>query len=195
MWNVIKKLIQFCSKLSDAFSKTKGVQISVCIKYINAIDGTEYIETLSRDVLSMNDKKREYSFNDDKLNDNSDFKNLLFLHNKNGKQWSQIYFLRNNLPNSFGYYNSHLDEAKLHNGIIGIVQRHIKWPLPYRSTLIVPISNPINDSLYGFLCVDSPRIYVFNKAADLQMLRSISSNSKVCELVNIPILKNQNTKF
>lgn len=183
------KMIQLCSRLSEAFTKIKGFQISVSIKYINSIDGIEYIETLSRDVHSMNDGKREYTdFPKDKLCDNSDFEDIMLQHYKNRRKWHQIYYLRNCLPTSFGYYNSHLDESELHNGIIGALHRYNHWPLQYKSTLIVPISNVKNDSFYGFLCLDSKKIQVFNKNKDIELLKLISSN--IWQFVNITIIKN-----
>jgi len=186
------KMIQLCSKISESFTTIKGTQISVCIKYINAISNIDYVETLARDIRSLNDDHRNYSITSkDKLNENYDFKCLVSKHSKcsSNKKWKDIYYLQNNIPNTYGYYNSHLDEDKLKKGICGLIQRHTKWELPYKSTLIVPITNQIDDSFYGFLCLDSRRIWAFNNQKDLELLRDVALC--IWKIVDITLVKNQ----
>lgn len=168
------KTIQMCSKISEAFSIIKNTQISVCIKFINTKDKLDYVETLARDYKSL-DERDDNDETNDALNDNSDFKSIISSHSNinTQKRWSDIFYCQNNLPHIYGYYNSHLDETKLSNGIFGIFARHFQWPLPYRSTLIVPISNYNDDSFYGFLCLDSKQIYSFNCESDIEMLSSV----------------------
>lgn len=168
------KTIQMCSKISDAFSIIKNTQISVCIKFINTKDKLDYIETLARDFKSL-DERNDYDEASDTLNDNSDFKSIISSHTKIHvqKKWADIFYCQNNLPHIYGYYNSHLNEAELSNGILGIFLRHFQWTLPYRSTLIVPISNYNDDSFYGFLCLDSKNIYSFNTKSDIDLLKSV----------------------
>ncbi len=60
---------------------------------------------------------------------------------------------------------------------MGRLLRNWKWPLPYKSTIVVPIC-PIEENtlagLVGFLCVDSTRNLAFKKDYDVELLLGIA---------------------
>lgn len=178
-------LIRLCNSTSKAFSEYKGSQISICIKFINTIDNVQYIELLCRDFQSMEERKKFPNL--DVLNDNSDFKSLILKHDAKKFPWHEIHFCKNNLPLIYGYYNSHLDDSLLDNGLWGFFTRHFYWTLPYKSTLIVPISDPGTDSLYAFLCLDSKKSYCFVESEDVDLARNVTLS--LWRIVNTTIKK------
>lgn len=54
-----------------------------------------------------------------------------------------------------------------------------RWPLPYRSAIVVPICPGISakrmpSELIGFLCVDSPRLGAFKKQFDTEVMIGVA---------------------
>ncbi|MBE6311520.1 MAG: hypothetical protein E7080_10815 [Bacteroidales bacterium] len=168
-------LHQICHKISKIFTKLRGKQISACIKYINeTIDGGYYVQSLCRDADSFDRNDIEPIESDkDYIQDNSDFSSIMKDITKNLSR-EQIFFFSNNLPSEYGYLNSHLNESKLKKRLF----RNYHWPLPYKSTIIVPIlsvsKRTVEGTLYAFICIDSAKTNAFDKTTDIVILQAIS---------------------
>lgn len=184
-----QKMHNLCSKISDAFTTIKGNQISTCVKYLGKEGDVTTIKTLARDNNSL-DNRNYPEEGTDTLNGNYDFQSIVINHSEkdNSLRWGELYYCINNLPHVYGYYNSHLKETELSNGIKGFFFRHHEWKLPYKSCLIVPISNCENDTFYGFLCIDSKKTFCFN-IEDKEYLKSAANS--IWEIVGITISKLQ----
>lgn len=182
------KMYNVCSKISDAFTELKGTKISVCIKIVNKTQNEDLLITLARDNDSK-DEREKFDEKKDRLNDNSDFCYLMSQHDNENRKWKDIYYIANNLPHKYGYYNSHLNEQELSNGICGFIVRHHQWKLPYKSTLIVAIANNTEDIMYAFLCIDSKKTNGFN-SEDLEHLRNAALS--IWKIVYITLGKFQN---
>lgn len=166
---------QICHKISKIFTRLRGKQISACIKYINVSnDGEYYVQSLCRDADSFDRNDIEPIESDkDYIQDNSDFSSIIKDITKNLSR-EQIFFFSNNLPYEYGYLNSHLNENKLKRRVF----RHYHWPLPYKSTIIVPIlsvsKQTIDGTLYAFICIDCAKTNGFDKTTDIVILQAIS---------------------
>ena len=60
-----------------------------------------------------------------------------------------------------------------------MILRFLRWPLKYRSTIVVPIRPPHNkpnDPIVGFFCVDSRTTGAFNVETDLPLIQCVSDN-------------------
>ncbi len=58
-------------------------------------------------------------------------------------------------------------------------RRIFRWPLHYKSTIVVPIvpltaDEQDTDALRGFLCIDSPSNMIFQHKYDVEILRGVS---------------------
>lgn len=170
---ILDALLDFCDDFVRFFertSKNKNFKYAVCIK-LTAWKEEDYVYdpknlgtfTLSRDRVSYN--SRVDNFATHKLYKNSDFQRIFINLDKHEGQ----YFFCNNLlktsnrNSSFTLYGHKTFEA-FKNGC----DEEDKWPLPYKSCIVVPIV--LNTSmlderrkeLNGFLCVDCNNIDAFD---------------------------------
>lgn len=172
---ILADLIGYCTQISDAFEKIKHNQIGTCIKYVNGdISNLSnlYITTLCRDVHSRNARRDfDKSKIKDRLLGNSDFKRIFELVNDN-KPYNELYYCENRLATKHQYTNTHLN-TELTSSFWGYFKRSKLWPLPYQSTIVVPILTP-DGKISAFLCIDSPKAKGFNKEQDVPIVQEIA---------------------
>lgn len=180
---LVSKIIEqglkdLCTNISFALTVIAGYKVSCCIKImVPSENGNFALRTLCRDthdgaIRFKPDYKKEHF-----LNDNTDFKTLL-----NDLQSGKArYFMSNKLNwlkdyhnSSFGPYGGRPEwTGNFIYDFFLTIKRTFWWPLPYKSTIIVPIIpvnyNP-NDEILGFLCVDSPNMFVFKRYYDVDLL-------------------------
>ncbi len=169
---IILELTTICTDIASAFEKIKGNKTSVCIKYTNGDIGNPYVKTLCRDHHSRNnrdwgDESNYFIFQ------NTDFTHILKQLNNN-KKFSSLFYCENWLPYKHQYNNTHLDSDKLSTGFWSYLNRNKKWPLPYKSAIVVPFISPDVQHLDGFLCIDSPALNGFEKNRDVVIMQEIA---------------------
>ncbi len=169
---------------AHVFSLTTGTECSVCIKVLeddlsdeSRIQVRPRVRTLCRDQNS--EGKRDHadkSQGDHWLDQNTDFYEL---HRNAGGPKGRSFF-SNNLPGYHGYNNSSFElYGRPHRGTLLInLFPAMFWKLPYRSTIVVPVSSRQSDSnktpLVGYVCVDSGSRGVFNRRYDPELLAGIA---------------------
>lgn len=89
--------------------------------------------------------------------------------------------MSNNLPYFWDYRNTgfeHYGEPQeIRIPFIDNFFRDWRWPLPYKSTISVPICGlheDESDSIIGFLCIDSPNRGAFRKDFDFELLKGLA---------------------
>jgi hypothetical protein len=173
-----QRLKEMCTNISYGLTIITGYKVSCCIKIMSPAKEKDYLlSTLCRDshdgvTRSRPDFKIEHF-----LNQNSDFKTLL----NDLRTGKSRFFVSNKLNWLRDYENSSFDPygGKPNRGgnwffdLFLVAKQTIWWPLPYKSTIIVPII-PVNykptDEILGFLCVDSPNMFVFKRYYDVDLL-------------------------
>lgn len=174
----------FCNELSATFSGITNKTCSVCIKLFTLTENNEIaVHTLCRDFDSNSSGARVHPDEDTDhlLKENTDF-TWIFEHiDKTGIQFH--YYFSNSLPLEDFYINSRInsDEYPPKSKIIiwKEILRCFRWPLPYRSTIVVPITplteQKINEGeIVGYLCIDSPSFWTFNKKFDIHIMRGVA---------------------
>lgn len=171
---IIHVLSDKCTEISEAFEAIKDVKIGVCIKYINGEIGHPYAKTLCRDSHSSNCRK-DYDNSEtiDYLSENTDFAYIFKQISKNEK-FDKLYYFQNRLANKHQYINTHLNNNDLPSGALAYYRRRKKWPLPYKSTIVVPFLSCDGTMLDGFLCIDSPESNGFIENRDVVILQQIA---------------------
>jgi len=170
----ILELSNVFDQISAMFSEVRRTDVSVCLKYTNQRNGIYYVKTLCRDSKSRN--KRKHFDGEEKLDDinaNTDFKTI-FEKIADGKDWKDVYFIANYLPQKHQYTNTHLDSSMLPDGMLSLWSRNKKWPLPYKSTIVAPILSDDTKDVYGYLCVDSAVNKGFNANHDVKIVQDIA---------------------
>ncbi len=169
----------FCDHIAKAYTTITGAKCACCIKVLSwRTDGhgTKRLaaDTAFRDTESLHSRP----IGDPKIihwvEENSDFVMILERFHHGG----QRYFLGNRLPFHYGYRNTSFkryghDSFSEERSII----RYIRWPLPYRSTIVAPICSlreTAKDRVVGFLCIDSNRLNVFKRFFDVDLLLGIA---------------------
>ena len=170
----IHELSEICFQISGMLSELKHHEVSVCIKYTNNDGDAYYVKTLCRDPSSNQNRKDLYNDNiKDYIDKNSDFKEI-FKKMEEKKDWKDLYYFSNYLPQKHQYNNTHLKSEVLPDSLFSFWSRNKKWPLSYKSTVVVPILSDSNKNIYGFLCVDSPKNSGFNKMYDIRLVQDIA---------------------
>lgn len=175
------EMMVFCSNCAFAFSFITGSKCAVAVKIITMIenDGTKDFatQTLFRDGESNAKRKQTNDGTVHWISQNTDFSVIM----EHFRDPARRHFLSNRLPfidfyqnTSFkDYGNPQTSDVRFFNKLV----RNRTWPLPYKSTLVVPIC-PMNSKLktdiIGFLCVDSSDRGVFKKRFDLDLLIGIA---------------------
>lgn len=168
---IIHMMANLCTDISEVFETIKGLKIGVCIKYINGDISNPYVKTLCRDVHT---RRRKYSNKEcDYVWQNADFAHILKAFNEQ-RELAELYYFANDLPNQYQYTNTHLDVSGLHPGFLPRFRRRKQWPLPYKSTIVVPFISSDSKQVDGFLCIDSPFYKGFDKSRDVEILQQIA---------------------
>lgn len=170
--DIILQLVRVCTNISNAFEIVKKNKIGVCIKYVNSENDNLYVKTLCRDINSYNNREDfDKLKNLDYLTQNTDFTHIMNLM-KEKVEYKYLFYCQNNLDNTYQYNNTHLKEINIPPSIFAYFQRKKKWPLPYKSTIVVPLLKENN--LNGFLCIDSPDSKCFIKGKDVAIVQQIA---------------------
>lgn len=182
-------LTNYCEAISNMFSTLKGHRIGVCIKLITTDGNDAEIITQARDRYSISHNRKTGTSDTTihKMESNSDF-SFIYNHLESDIEDSTFYHSPN-LVNEIDYRNSRLNnwKPKKISFLPQSVTRKSSWPLPYKSTIVVPIfpleSNFQNkDNLRGFLCVDSDRTNTFEIPIDKEILRGLAA--ELCPIID-----------
>ena len=99
----------------------------------------------------------------------------------NRRPMEDVYFFSNCLPCRIGYKNTHIhaDRNVWWKRLVAFLTIGMYyWGLPYKSTIIVPISSTTSQDreyIEGFLCADSSKPFVFTKKYDLAIMQEMAS--------------------
>lgn len=171
---IILYLTNICTAISEAFEIVKNTKIGVCIKYVNGEFNNPYVKTLCRDSHSNNQRKELDELEDeDYIMQNTDFAHIFKLIGQQVKP-NKLFYCQNRLANKHQYNNTHLKDIELPSGLFDYYARRSKWPLPYKSTVVVPFLSSKGNNLDGFLCIDSSNSDCFIKDKDVAILQQIA---------------------
>ena len=130
------------------------------------------------------------------MTENSDF-NFIYegIQEGHAQKWQ---FFAHFLPWKYDYTNTRLSNwppKKI--PLINFLIRQLNWPLPYKSTIVVPllplsVNEHDDKALRGYLCIDSPRNNAFNKQYDIEILKGLADGlyNKIDKLYDI--IKDEN---
>lgn len=174
-------LAELVEEVAESFTLITGTRVSACIKVCRGPEENPTVETLCRD------RKSHRRYGDPRAGEsrggkvvhhvrsNTDFEYLLrHVNTPEGN-----YYLCNDLPTEPYYQNTSLsvidrepDRTKM--PVVSYFFRQYRWPLPYKSTLVVPIKGVSNGKMVieGFLCVDSASRGVFDRRHDAVALQA-----------------------
>lgn len=179
---IIQKLGFLCDNLSNAFSLINDQKIGVCIKFLTFKGKRPIVTTLVRDRYSKSKNRKTGTADNTEhfIELNSDFQ--FIWDNFDNENIETSYYHEKHLPTCKDYKNSRLNsdwKGKMKLGIFDNFIRRKQWPLPYRSTLVVPIVPLLADeqnqkAIRGFLCLDSSSEGKFNPQIDVDILKGIS---------------------
>lgn len=195
-------LIDLCDSISNAFSKVNGNHIGACVKFLTIDGDRPRALTLVRDRKSSTKNRKTGRTDKTKhwIDSNSDFD--FIYSNFDNENIDTTYYLATKLPCKSDYRNSRLKDwpPKTKLFLLNNVLRQKLWPLPYKSTLVVPIvplfaNEQEQAAIRGFLCIDSSKNVAFTKTIDVEILKGISDAlynkiDKLHELLEINDEKN-----
>lgn len=180
-----------CNNLVKAYTNITGNSCSVCIK---VFEPDENIKSMNKNphlikVMTINrdsESKEKRNFEKAKeLNHyvawNTDFFQIF----ENIGSLDGERFFCNELPYLSEYYNTSFplyDKNLTYKGFPSNMSKKDKlkyWPLPYKSTVVVPIcphsgKTATLDETIGFLCVDSFKMNAFDKNHDYNILIGVA---------------------
>ena len=178
-----------CQLIAKGLRKFHSSEISITVKYVNSEEEVEganyasslYVKDLCRDVESQPNRTLKASLSKDVIDyisENTDFNYIYNIMDR--RPIEDVYFFSNCLPCFIGYKNTHIHadwNSWWKRTVSFVTLGQCYWKLPYKSTIIVPISsNSEQGSEYieGFLCADSSRPFVFSKKYDLIIMQDIA---------------------
>lgn len=182
---VVSTMNQFCTYIARAYSRITGSKCSVCIKLLKKEEHEESkqmllsIVTAFRDEHSLEERSNPSNKPPPKhfVHLNSDFSRII----RRFKNPYQRYFLSNNLPFFWSYENTSFqvygEPSDITFPVFSHLMRNWRWPLPYKSTMVVPIcalTSKSEEDIVGFLCIDSPQRGVFKKSYDLDLAKGVA---------------------
>lgn len=173
-----------CTQVTHAFSVIAAAPCSASIKVLAQQESQNQetrlkVLTLARDQQSSS--SRNYGVHlDHWIEMNTDFKFLLErISSPRGR-----YFFSNRLPYLSNYQNTSIElyggEPKpVHIWGWYHLVRYWQWPLPYKSTIVVPICPAISSkrtqaNLIGYLCLDCSRMGAFKKHYDIELMEGVA---------------------
>lgn len=180
------------SAISNAFSTINGHHCGVCLKILVEKNGKPKVYTFCRDEKST--RKRIVGTRDKTdhwLAGNSDF-NFIY-EELNSLNYRKCFYFSNFLPWKNKYTNTRLMNWPPNGSRLKVFfLRNFRWPLPYRSTIVVPLiplalSDQSQESLRGFLCIDSPKNIAFYKQFDVEIFMGLADGfyNKIDKLYNL----------
>jgi len=165
-----------CNEIATAYTVITGTKCSASIKLLEKdVDELGNIRAKAITFARSNSPIRNPKDNNIKhwIDKNTDFLNIMEKIDEPRK----YYFFNNNLPMKPRYQNTSFDIYDNPNIERNIVMNYIKWPLPYKSTIVVPIcpcNEPNKNTLVGFLCLDSANLWAFKKKYDVELLTGLA---------------------
>ena len=192
-------LMTYCESVSTIFSLLKGHRIGACVKLLSEDTSSKAILiTQARDSYSQahNRKTGTADKTEHTMEANSDFS---FIYNNLESDLEDTSFFHSaNLIKESDYRNSRLNnwQVKKIPLVPKCIIRNFTWPLPYKSTIVVPIL-PLNSNsqaqinLRGFLCIDSKKTNTFNIPVDKDILRGMAA--ELCPIIDklIKLMNNE----
>jgi hypothetical protein len=179
---IIQKLGFLCDNLANAFSSINGEKVAVCIKFLTFNGKRPIVTTLVRDRYAKSKNRKTGTADNTKhfIELNSDFQ--FIWDNFDNENIETSYYHERHLPTCKDYKNTRLNsdwKGKIKFPILDNFIRRKQWPLPYRSTLVVPVVPLLADeqnqkAIRGFLCLDSSKEGKFNPQIDVDILKGIS---------------------
>lgn len=169
---VISACEHLCKDVAHVFTLITGTPCSVSIKTLAKGSDPDAPHRLKAETFARDRRgDRGTGTVENWIDKNSDFLHILEkIGSAKGK-----YFFSNNLPGRKNYRNTSFaaygepPEIRL--------LRYWRWPLPYKSTVVVPICPSgygSSSTLLGFLCVDSPNLGAFKKDHDVDLLQGVA---------------------
>ena len=179
---IIRNLSNLCDSLAIAFTKIYDVRVGVCIKYLENKETRPLVQTLVRDSYSKTNQRKTGTSDKTQhwLDGNSDFE---FIYSKfDDDSVDTSFYHEAKLPVCKDYKNTRLSSSWLPKRKYFIWENCVRrryWPLPYKSTLVVPIvpllaNEQSQDRIRGFLCIDSPTENCFCEKIDIDILKGVS---------------------
>lgn len=179
---ILPELAKLCDEMSYAFGRLYGSQIGICIKFIVNDNGRPRCETLVRNSYSNAQNRKSGSQDVTKhwIDANSDFE--FIYSNFDNDNVDTSYYLEQHLPTCRDYKNTRLKNGWKPKSYFLFPEKYARkwnWPLPYKSTLIVPIvpliaNDQSQEAIRGFLCADSPSEGIFNKYYDVDIMKGVA---------------------
>lgn len=179
---ILPELEKLCDEVSHAFSRVYSGKIGVCIKFIVNDNGRPRCETLVRDSYSNAQSRKSGTQDTTKhwIDANSDFE--FIYSNFDNDNVDTSYYLEHHLPTCRDYKNTRLKVGWKPKSFALWPEKYARkwnWPLPYKSTLIVPIvpliaNDQSQEAIRGFLCADSPKEGDFNKYYDVDIMKGVA---------------------
>lgn len=191
---IILCLSNYCTQIAEAYEKIKNEKIGVCIKYTNGEISNPYVKTLCRDIHSLNSRQEvDESKRVDYMFQNTDFAHILQLVSEN-KKYKDLFYCGNRLANKHQYANTHLMDIELPSGLFSYYQRRNLWPLPYKSSIVVPFLSADGRNIDAFLCIDCPLSNGFNIDRDVVILQQIAlfMRELICFVCTTHLINRQN---
>jgi len=178
----LNSLEKLCDAFSVTFTSGTTAQCNICIKVLSKSENRLEVKTLARDSTSKKSRPMQQKDTDKNLHHwvdaNTDFSTII----QNMGSSEKRYFCSNNLPWLNDYKNTRMPDSDKHSSnsfIYNQIRKTWGWPLPYRSSLVVPIvpghfNSTNSEKLAGFLCIDSPQINVFKEKYDLPIAQGVA---------------------
>ena len=154
-----------CYKLSQAFSIITSSNCHASIKVL-----VQSEDSLPLEVVSLCCSSKEWEYNNNVkhwLHSNTDFLDIF----ENVGTEKGRFFMCNDLTKIVGYQNTSFQNYNEGNSTTSVGT----WPLPYKSTIVAPISLDYSPDIIGFLCIDSPEVDAFNKDYDIDLITGVES--------------------
>jgi hypothetical protein len=187
--NIIKS---FCNCLSEIYTKKVGAKCSVSIKLIEGNFEKHRLESIvknfERDKDSDDrDENKDYRSHDHKVSDNTCFFGIVNDYIKYNED--RLFYPNHSLPTDITYMTSSLDcivdnlsrkdKKRIRKGLIDPIERQKIWNkyISYKSELVVPLllaHKPLDNSLIGFLCIDSEIENAFNEEFDVPLIKGVA---------------------
>ncbi len=167
--------------LAGIMSATTGRICAVCIKVVVAEEHDTQVfktRTLCRNRTSI-DREGQTRRVDHWVDRNTDFEDL-FAEQRRYFFSNWLPWIKNYKNSSFGAYG----DPPVFLPFVGGFIRHLRWPLPYRSTIVcavrprpsAPSDEETAQNLIGYLCVDSRRANTFSEDDDVELLQGVAES-------------------
>jgi hypothetical protein len=171
---VLKEIVR---EASEAFTLISGARVNACVKCVTedqSSPGRFRVIDFCRDPKSAG--RRGQSQVRHWVDFNTDFD---YLWRHAGTPRGE-FFLAHDLTHAYDYRNTSFEIYGLPNRwnfpLVGPLVRALQWPLPYKSTLVVPIGQPEKRELavVGYFCLDCRNRWAFNARYDVPLLRAFA---------------------